>query len=104
MNRRIYDELYPHRQQEGYVFPHMRNAKHQRYRIDLRASLTAALRDADLPTEHPYQRLRHSFGSLLAQQGVSLFKISKWMGHSTVVVTEKHYAGLQAYDAEIDLF
>ena len=104
MNRRIYDELYPHHQQEGYVFPHMRNAKHQRYRIDLRASLTAALRDADLPTEHPYQRLRHSFGSLLAQQGVSLFKISKWMGHSTVVVTEKHYAGLQVYDAEIDLF
>ncbi len=104
MNRRIYDELFPFRQAEGYVFPEIRKGPHLRYRVDLSESLMVALKKAGLPTKKPYQRLRHSFGSILAQKGVSVFKISKWMGHSTVVVTEKHYAGLQSYDPEINAF
>ena len=104
MNHRIYDEFYHRRQDKGFLFPHGRESSHKRYRIDLRRSLAIALEEAGLPTEKPYQRLRHSFGSILAQEGVSIFKISKWMGHSTVTVTEKYYAGLQAYDPEIDSF
>lgn len=46
--------------------------------------------------------LRHTFGSHLAIQGVSIYKISKWLGHSSVDVTQRHYAGLQAYDADIE--
>ena len=45
--------------------------------------------------------MRHTFGSLLAQQGVSLYKISKWMGHSHSRVTEI-YAHLQEQDDEIE--
>jgi integrase len=102
MNRRIYDELFSHRHTEGYVLPHRRKGGNQRYRLDLRRSLFIVLREAGLPTDKPYQRLRHTFGSLLAQKGVSIFKVSKWMGHSSVQVTERHYAGLQSYDPEID--
>ena len=38
--------------------------------------------------------LRKTFGSLLIQQEVNIFTVSKLMGHSNVLVTEKHYAGI----------
>lgn len=38
--------------------------------------------------------LRHTFASWLTMKGVSLHKISKFLGHSSVTTTEKHYAGL----------
>jgi integrase len=44
--------------------------------------------------------MRHTFASILAQRGVSLFKIGAWMGHSTAEVTEL-YAHLTAYDDDI---
>ncbi len=37
---------------------------------------------------------RRTFGSLLVQQGVSIFTVSKILGHSSVTVTETHYAHL----------
>lgn len=105
MSRRIWDSFWPHRQSEGYVFEQAvwSEGRHH-YRFDPKKSLIASLKDAKLPTERPFQRLRHTFGSLHAQKGKSLFSISKWMGHSSVQVTERHYAGLQAYDPEIDSF
>ena len=38
--------------------------------------------------------LRKTFGSLLVQQGVPLMTVSKLLGHSSVKVTESHYAEL----------
>jgi len=38
--------------------------------------------------------LRKTFGSLLVQQNVNIYVVSKLMGHSSVQVTEKHYASL----------
>lgn len=38
--------------------------------------------------------LRKTFGSLLVQQNVNIYIVSKLMGHSSVLVTEKHYASL----------
>ena len=38
--------------------------------------------------------LRRTFGCLLVQQGVSIFTVSKLLGHSSVTVTETHYAHL----------
>ena len=38
--------------------------------------------------------LRRTFGSLLVQQSVSIFTVSKLLGHSSVTVTENHYAHL----------
>lgn len=47
--------------------------------------------------------LRHTFASKYVQQGVSLFAVSKWLGHSSVKMTEKHYAALspEFHTAEI---
>ena len=38
--------------------------------------------------------LRHTFASWLTMKGVSLHMISKFLGHSSVTTTEKHYAAL----------
>ena len=45
--------------------------------------------------------MRHTFASLLASAGVSIFKIAHWMGDEVRVV-EKHYAKLVPNDSEID--
>ena len=103
MAKRIYEALHPHRQAEGFVFESGRPSEGKwRYRFEPNRPLVEALRKAELTTKEPCLRLRHTFASLLAQEGVSLHKVSVWMGHSSVRVTERHYAGLQAYDPEID--
>ncbi|HYW95870.1 MAG TPA: site-specific integrase [Bacteroidales bacterium] len=38
--------------------------------------------------------LRKTYGSLLVQNGVDIFTVSKLLGHSSVTVTESHYADL----------
>lgn len=41
-----------------------------------------------------FHDLRHTFASQLVMAGVNIFKVSKWLGHSTVTTTEKYYAHL----------
>jgi len=48
----------------------------------------ANIQDANIHT------LRKTFGSLLVQQEVNIYTVSKLMGHANVLVTEKHYAGI----------
>jgi integrase len=38
--------------------------------------------------------LRSTYGSKLVQNGAPIFTVSKLLGHSSVTVTEKHYAAL----------
>lgn len=38
--------------------------------------------------------LRKTCGALLIQAGVDIFRVSKWLGHSTVLVTEQHYVDI----------
>jgi integrase len=45
--------------------------------------------------------MRHTFASLLASAGVSIFKVAQWMGDEVRVV-ERHYAKLIPNDSEID--
>jgi len=59
--------------------------------------VVAAKLDPRVVTPHA---MRHTFASILAQRGVSLYKIAAWMGHSTAEVTEL-YAHLTAYDDDI---
>ncbi len=44
--------------------------------------------------------LRHTFASHLVMQGVELFTVSRLLGHSSIHVTEKHYAHLAPKHAE----
>jgi site-specific recombinase XerD len=49
---------------------------------------TANIENANIHT------LRRTFGSIMVQQGVDIFTVSKLLGHSSVTVSEKHYADL----------
>ena len=44
--------------------------------------------------------LRKICGAILIQIGVDIYRVSKWLGHSTVSVTEKHYIDLLKSDYE----
>jgi integrase len=50
----------------------------------------------------PAHILRKTYGSWLVQSGVSLFAVSKLLGHSSVTVTEKAYADLAPMQASSD--
>lgn len=42
--------------------------------------------------------LRKTCGAILIQKGVDIYRVSKWLGHSTVTVTENHYVDLLKSD------
>lgn len=46
--------------------------------------------------------LRHTFASRLVQEGVSIYKVSKWLGHSSVRVTEIYAHLIPQNDGDID--
>lgn len=41
------------------------------------------------------QALRHSYASWMVRKGVSIYHVSKLLGHSSVTTTQKHYASLE---------
>jgi len=47
--------------------------------------------------------LRHTFASLLAQDGVSIYKIQRYMGHSDVRTTTNAYAALSPESLQDDI-
>lgn len=73
----------------------------KRYRWEFKGLFVSLVATAKLPAWVTPHVLRHTFASLAAQAGISLFKIGAWMGHSMTEVTEI-YAHLAAYDADIN--
>ena len=47
-----------------------------------------------------FHDLRRTFGHNLIKQGMSIYKVSKLLGHASVRTTEKHYAPLMTTDIE----
>lgn len=45
-----------------------------------------------------FHDLRHTFTARLLTKGVPIYKVSKILGHSSVVVTEQHYGHLSLAD------
>lgn len=70
------------------------------YRYDFHKPFTLYMQSQGVPwvTSHV---MRHTFASLLAQSGVSLFKISRWLGDGIEVV-DRHYAHLAPQDSDIE--
>jgi integrase len=54
-----------------------------------------AVRKAGLSEDIHFHTLRASFGSLLLQKGIPISTISKLLGHSSILVTERHYTELR---------
>ena len=71
-----------------------------KYRYDFRRPLEKYLESIGHGWVTPHL-MRHTFASLLAIKGVSLFKIATWLG-DTLATTEKHYAHLLPTDPDIE--
>lgn len=71
-----------------------------RYRWDFRRPYADYMKahGCDWVTPHI---MRHTFASLLASKGVSIFKIAQWLGDDVRVV-QKHYAKLLPKDDDIE--
>ena len=53
-------------------------------------------------TGRGWHLFRHTFASQLAQEGVSLYKIAQWLGHSDVRTTQVYAHLRTGFDAEIE--
>jgi integrase len=53
------------------------------------------VRDLNMDRRLNFHSLRHSFASWLALDGVSIYQISKLLGHSDVKITQQYYAHLE---------
>lgn len=71
-----------------------------RYRYDFRKPFEEYVRTKELDWVKPHV-MRHTFASLLAIAGVSIFKIAKWLGDDVRVV-ERHYAHLLPQDPDVE--
>ena len=50
-----------------------------------------------------FHTLRHTYASHLLMAGINIFTVSRWLGHSSVTVTEKHYGHLIPNSVEVKL-
>ncbi len=100
LHSRIEEFLLPERKDKGFLFIPDKEESHWRYRYEFKTSFNSVCRKAGLEWVTPHV-LRHTFASQLAIAGVSLYKISKWLGHSNFTTTQI-YAHLQAGDEEIE--
>ena len=71
-----------------------------RYRYDFRRPWDAYMQKQKCEWVTPHI-MRHTFASLLASAGVSIFKIAQWLGDD-VRVAQKHYAKLLPKDEDIE--
>jgi integrase len=49
-----------------------------------------------------YHSFRHTFASRLAQEGISIYKICKWLGHADIKTTQIYAHFAPVYDPEIE--
>lgn len=80
------------------LHPEVRHGKF-RYRYDFRRPFTEYMVKQGCPWVTPHI-MRHSFASVLASAGVSIFKIATWLGDDVRVV-QRHYAKLVSGDLDI---
>lgn len=50
-----------------------------------------------------FHSLRHTYASHLLMKGYNIFIVSRWLGHSSVSITEKHYGHLIPEMVQVDL-
>jgi integrase len=84
----------------SYIVRQGKASGHWRNRWEFRKPFDAALQTARIDGV-TFHDLRRTFASLLASNGVSLYKISQWLGDGQAVV-QRHYAHLQAQDSDIN--
>jgi integrase len=71
-----------------------------RYRYDFKRPFYEYMAAQEVPWMTPHL-MRHTFASMLASRGVSIYKIAKWLGDGVEVV-QNHYAHLLPKDEDIE--
>lgn len=72
----------------------------------LRYYMRPLLADIGLPPKMRWHDLRHTYASLMLAAGIPPYKLSRWMGHASLVTTDTVYSHLYPsdYSAEIAAF
>jgi len=102
VSEELRDKLLPYICKEGLCFPSPvgKPYNHEGPRWALRKVLAkSSLREGRRMGWHEF---RHTFASRLAQQGVSLYKICKWLGHSDYKTTQIYAHFAPVYDEDIE--
>jgi integrase len=97
LRNRLREILLPYRREHGWCFT---NAKGKQYTSKLEQNFNK-IRDVAGVPGCSIKTLRHTFASHLVMAGVSIFKVSQWLGHASVKTT-MIYAHLSPQDPEID--
>ena len=93
----------PPKDGKGYLIAPEKEWGKNRYRFEIRKTFDAVASTVEVDGLTPHV-LRHTFASQLAMAGVSLWKISQFLGHSTMRTTQI-YAHLRPEgDEDIDRF
>jgi integrase len=87
--------LLPRQNMEDCVFTLNGNCLHGQW---VGEKVRRYVRSLGLNRKLNFHSLRHSFASWLAMDGVSIYQISRLLGHSDVSVTQEFYAHLQPED------
>ena len=77
-----------------YVFPNAKGEPMSEIKNSWRSLIRLASKELATLSDVTFKDLRSTFGSRLVQNNVHILEVSKLLGHSSVVVTEKHYADL----------
>ena len=95
LNKRLITGLKPYIKKGGLCFSN----EGKRLHCAPRRAIYSVLKHAGLKGVS-WHILRHTFASRLVQEGVSIFKVSKWLGHSSVNTTMiySHLAPVQDED------
>jgi integrase len=102
--RAILEPFATAREYKGYVIhPEKAERGRWRYRYEVKKSFAYVVKAAGVEWANPHN-CRHTFASRLVQEGVSIYKVSQWLGHASVKTTERLYAGLAPRDKDIDRF
>lgn len=97
------DKLLPYAREEGLCFPTPGGGIYNHE--GPRRALRKVLAKSDIRENRKrigWHEFRHTFASRLAQQGVSLYKICKWLGHSDIKVTQIYAHFAPVYDDDIE--
>lgn len=101
LSARLIAILEPRRRASGRVWRKRADAKHDR-QINAGRYLVILARRAGIERHVWPHLLRHTFASHLAMAGVSIWKISRWLGHSSVQMTMRYAHLAPQHDPDID--
>jgi len=101
LNKKLAKILEPYGEAEGYIFnPKKEQPSKYKYRFEFKKSFQNVAAEAGVEWCTPHT-LRHTFASQLVMAGVSIYKVSKWLGHSDVRTTTI-YSHLAPSDEDIN--